>query len=362
MTKHKNGKKLLSQKQFKYEKDKDIKEEFLSPFRQNNLKPSTAKTVRSILFKVDEYENQIDKSIYDFSLEERDDFITSMFPNKSRDVVNVTRSYLVGYVNYCIDNNLVRHMENRFSLISIDDVDKYVNTVAVKMKYLSKEEIREAQDKLVNNCDKLMLRLIPLSIRGRTEEGNTNEELINLRVKDAIESYETHKLKVWNNDADYRYVEINDEIVDLLKKTIADDRYTINNGSQYSKKGHNKIAGRGIGNKSFPLNDTDYVFRTSGNKHGKVRVNFFNLRINSFKKWIGNPYITITNLYNSGIIDYAIQLKNEKGAELDNDDYNNIIEKFTYGNPQISQDGSEDWSVPIAKIKSMVKDYIELKS
>ena len=69
----------------------------------------------------------------------------------------------------------------------------------------------------------------------------------------------------------------------------------------------------------------------------------------------------MTNLYSSGIIDYAMQLKNEKGAELNNDDYMKIIDRFNYGNPQIAQDGIENWSVQIAKIKAMVNDYINIK-
>jgi len=349
------GKIILLNKVFNH--DRDVKEAFLE-----DIKPSTAKTIRSILFKVDEYEEIIGKSIYDFSLEDRDDFLVSMFKNKSKGVINTTRSYLVKYINYCIDNNLVRHMENRFSLISKDDVNKYVDETAIRMKYLSKEEIKEAQDKLVNNCDKLILQLIPLSIRGRTENGNRNEELINLRVIDAVESYKTGILKVWNNDGDFRNVPIDDETIELLKETINDNKYIINNGSSYSRKRHNKVLGLGIGEKCFPLNNTGYVFRTAGmSKKGKVRVNYFTSRLAMLKDWIGNQYITVTNLYSSGIIDYAMQLKNEKGAELNNDDYMKIIDRFNYGNPQIAQDGIENWSMQIAKIKAMVNDYINIK-
>jgi len=353
MVKHKNGKINLAERVFKH--DRDVKEEFLK-----DIKPSTAKTIRSILFKVDDYEDRIGKSIYDFTFEERDDFFISQFCNKSKGVINTTRSYLVKYINHCIDNNLVRHMENRFDLISKDDIDKYINDTAMQMKYLSREEIKEAQDKLVNNCDKLILQLIPLSVRGRTELNNTNEELINLRVKDAEESYETGILHVWNNDGDRRPVKIDEETIELLKKTINDDSYIINNGSIYDKKG--RILGRGIGEKCFPLNDTGYVFRTAGkNKKGKVKTNFFGSRMRIMKTWTMNPFITVTNLYYSGIIDYAMQLRKEKGTELDNHDYIKIIDKFSYGKPQILSNKELDWSVPISKVKSMVEDYINRK-
>jgi hypothetical protein len=230
------------------------------------------------------------------------------------------------------------------------------------MKYLSNDEIKEAISKLANNCDKLMIKLIYQSVRGRTEKDNTNEELINLRVKDAEQSYETNKLRVWNNDADYRYIDIDDETVDLLKITISDDFYIINNGSIYSSKRPDKVLGKGIGDKCFTLNNTGYVFRTGGkNKEGKVKTNFFNARIRSVKDWAGNPFITITNLYFSGMIDYAIKLRDEKGQELDNKDYMKIIDKFNYGKPQI-KNRIEDWTVAIAKVKSMVNDYINMKS
>ena len=357
MVKHKNGKINMAERKFTH--DADIKEDFLK-----DIKPSTAKTIRSILFKVDEYEELIGKSIYDFNFDERDDFFVSMFSNKSKGVINTTKSYLVKYINYCIDNNFVRHMDNRFNLISKEDIDKYIDDTAMKMKYLSKEEIKEAQDKLVNNCDKLILQLIPLSIRGRTELDNTNEELINLKVKDAEESYKTGELRVWNNDGDSRYVKIDEETIDLLKKTINDKYYIINNGSIYDKKG--RILGRGIGEKSFPLNDTGYVFRTAGkNKKGKVKTNFFGSRIRIIKDWTMNQHITVTSLYNSGAINYAMQLRKEKGSELDNFDYSKILEKFNYGKPQIIQNKNAekelDWSMPISKVKYMVEDYINRK-
>ena len=105
------GKIILLNKVFNH--DRDVKEAFLK-----DIKPSTAKTIRSILFKVDEYEEVIGKSIYDFSLEDRDDFLVSMFKNNSKCVINTTRSYLVKYINYCIDNDIWNNIRINDSILN----------------------------------------------------------------------------------------------------------------------------------------------------------------------------------------------------------------------------------------------------
>lgn len=199
-------------------------------------------------------------------------------------------------------------------------------------------------------------------IRGRTEKNNTNEELTNLRVIDAEEAQKTKSLRVWNNDGDYRYISLDEKTLYLLKKTIEAKEYIINNGKNYNRKRPDKELKMGIGEKAFPFSDTGYVFRVSGGaKQGKVKPTFFNARINTIKDWVGNPYLTPTNLYFSGMIEYAKQLKEEKGSELDKMDYIKISRKFEYGKPRILDNGEEDWSVVIAKIKSKVEDYFKLK-
>jgi hypothetical protein len=118
--------------------------------------------------------------------------------------------------------------------------------------------------------------------------------------------------------------------------------------------------------KSFPVNKTDYVFRTAGkNKFGKVKAQYFTSRINSIiKEAVGNSYINITNLYFSGMIDLAEKIRAEKGTDLDINDYMTICEKFNYGEPEIVFNGEESykvWKRVAFTLKKVVEDYFRAK-
>jgi integrase len=276
--------------------------------------------------------------------------MNSQFLIKSRNTASGIMSYIIGYVDFCIRRNLVKHRENRFKILNKDDKYKFVSPHAEQNKYLSKEERRTCQAKLVNACDKLIIELIPLGVRGRTQIGNTNEELRNLRNEDV--NFDEKELTLLNNDGETRIIRnLDDYTLDLLRETINQKWYITNNGT--SKNSDNESLKRVV-------NYTDYVFRNAGsNKGGKVKYQYFGTRINKIiKEYCKNPYITITNLYFSGMIDYAKELLLQKNGEpLDFSDYEKIRDKFDYGQPIIQENGEKLWTNVLCKIKIMVEDY-----
>lgn len=53
------------------------------------------------------------------------------------------------------------------------------------------------------------------------------------------------------------------------------------------------------------------------------------------QKYVGNPYLNYTSLYNSGMIQMAIDIYREKG-EVTKEDYVSICDRYNYGgdNPE----------------------------
>jgi integrase len=347
-----NGKIRLEDRKFFWESG--VKEEYLD-FCENRTDPkpyrkSTIKTIKSKLLKVDEYEQKMGKSVYNLNFEEIDDLMNSQFLIKSRNMASGTMSYIIGYIDFCIKKNLVKHRENRFKILNKDDKYKFVSPHAEQNKYLTKEERRNSQSKLVNPCDKLIIELIPLGVRGRTQLGNTNEELRNLRNEDV--DFENRVLTLRNNDGDERYIyNLDNYTLELLEQTINQTEYEVNNG--IIPEGKTNAIKRII-------NKTDYVFRTAGrNKHGKVKSQYFGTRINKIiKEYCEDSYITVTNLYFSGMIDYAKQILLEKDGEpLTLEDYSKIRDRFDYGQPIELENGEQSWYNVLIKIKGMVEDY-----
>ena len=323
----------------KFEVDAEYKEEFL----EKQLK-STRGFYRYVLKKADEFEVKKEMKIYEFDLDTVDELLNVQYKNKNTFAFQTILSPLRTYVDFCIGKSLVRNNQNRFSTILKSQYEKYVNLQAKENSYISQNEIRTWQNGLVNYQDKLIIELLSLGVRGRTEKGNTLEELINLKVQDV--KFNEHLIYLINNDGELRYLNVDNFTLDLIQKTIETGYYIFGNGL---KGKPNKEGVYEKTEKGFPINSTEYVFRTPGkNKFGKTDYQLFANRIQRIQKWIEKPYLTISNLYFSALISYAKKLKLAKG-ELTKNDYININERFQFG------DTGEKY---IYKTREIVESYL----
>jgi len=324
-----------------FEVDPEVKEEFL----EKQMK-STRSYYRYVLQLADDFEVKLGKKIYNFNTEERDELLIVQYKNKNTFAFQTVLSPLKTYVDFCIaPKNLVKHNENRFANILTSNYKSYINVQAKENSYISLSECRELQFRLKNYQDRLILELSSLGVRGRTEKGNTLEELVNLKQSDV--KWDKKRLYLTKNNGEMRWIEVDDYTLNLIKKVINEDFYIANNGlkTKPNDEGIYEETDRGR-----IINPSEYVFRIPGkNKHGKVEYQFFASRIQRMQKWLGNPYISISNLYFSAIIEYAKEEKKKKG-ELTKEDYIKINERFEFG---------ENGGKYLFKTKELIATYID---
>jgi len=332
---------LQTEEKLVFEVDPEVKEEFL----EKQMK-STRSYYRYILQLADDFEVKLSKSIYDFNTEERDELLIVQYKNKNTFAFQSVLSPLKTYVDFCIaPKNLVKHNENRFANILTSNYKEYINVQAKENSYISLSECRELQFRLKNYQDRLILELSSLGVRGRTEKGNTLEELVNLKQSDV--KWDKKRLYLTKNNGELRWIEVDDYTLNLIKKVINEDFYIANNGlkTKPNDEGIYEETDRGR-----IINPSEYIFRIPGkNKHGKVEYQFFASRIQRMQKWLGNPYISISNLYFSAIIEYAKEEKKKKG-ELTKDDYIKINERFEFG---------ENGEKYLFKTKELIATYLD---
>jgi len=329
----------LEENEVEFEVDADYKLEFL-----DTLKNSTRKFYSYILKLADEYEKEIEKPIYNFSISDRDEMLIVKYKNKNTFSFQSTLSPLKNYIDFCISKNLVKHFENRFSAVLPNDYRNYINIQAMENSYISKTKVRELENLLVNEQDKLIIELLSWGVRGRTEKGNTLEELINLKVSDI--KYEEKLIYLTNNDGEIRYLDVDDFTLDLIKRTINKGFYLFNNGLK-GKKNSEGIYEKT--DKGFQINETEYVFRIPGkNKYGQIDHQLIANRIQRIQKYTQTPYLNISSLYFSSMIDEAKKIKAKNGI-LTKEDYIAINQKFAYG---------ENGEIYLHKIKSIMSPYI----
>lgn len=310
---------VFNNNQFKV--DNELKQGYLN---QPSKPTATAESDSFVLRAADEYEELIGKNIYDMNYVELKELILMQYKNSSEKTVLKNVSVLKTYIDFCINKNVVLHGENRLATFSSKDAKEFVNKQAVEGKYISKQQLREYQDILFNEQDKLFLELLFIGVRGRTIEEGTLEEIINLRISDVDEK--NKMLSLTQNDGKVRLLEVDEHTIELIKDTYEQDIYIENNGemtdnprlSEPRKLKINKVE--------------DYVFRVPSKAKFQVFTpNLLNSRMRRIKIWIGNYYVNTTSIYMSGMLNMAMEIYKEKG-EINKLDYIGICVKYNYQN------------------------------
>lgn len=337
---------LVALEDRKFEIDSSNKEDFL-----NTLNPSTAKTLKGVLLKVDRFEKLIGKSVYDFNLAEVNELIENEFSYKSVATVRTGISYIKKYINYCIEHNLTTL--NPFEIIT--DYSQYVNKSAMENKYLTHQEVREIEEKLVNFNDRCMLELL--------FNGLKPDELINLKETD-IDFKEKSIIATDKKDNVRKIFGCSDRCFELLKLTISQQAYYLNNGTAQSRKDPNKILRNGLGVRTLRFPESVYVFKTAGGKKADTPMEQKGLqaRVRVIREWVGNPYITVTNLYHSGILHEAYSMMRDKGVkELDRYEVAQIAGKFNYCEPYVptGDDGHLVVNPRVGSLQELIRMGIE---
>lgn len=303
--------------------DEQLKHEFL------NKKPFlTAQADSFILRSADEFEQMINKKIYNMTYTELKEMISMQFKNSTLQAVIKNISILKTYVDFCIEKKVVSHGENRFSVFTMDEIKKLVHKQSMLNKYITKETLRKYQNILYNEQDKLFIELPFIGVRGRTQKNATYEEIINLSIDDLDEDNKI--LTPTQNDGTQRIIEVELSTIELIKQTYDQKFYVENNGEETNNP-------RISVPREIIINPVEkYVFRVpSKNKYQKFTPTLINSRMRRIQIWTDNPYLTYTSLYMSGMINIVMNIYKENGNVTTND-YKDICDRFNYGikNPE----------------------------
>jgi len=324
---------------FEFKVDNELKQEYL-----NNKPTATGDSDSFILRSADEYENLIEKPIYNMSYIELKELLIMQFRNSSEKTVLKNISILKTYIDYCINKNVVTHGENRLATFSSKDAKEFVNKQALINKYITKEQLIEYQNVLYNPQDQLLLELPFIGVRGRTVEDGTLEEIINLRMSDVDE--ENKMVTLTQNNGKHRILEVGTFTIELIKDVYEQKIYVENNGEETNNPRLSKP-------REIKINKVeDFVLRVPGlKKFTQITPNLLNSRMRRLQKYLDNNYISFTSIFMSGQLNMAMDIYKEKG-EILKEDYIKICNRYNYG-----EDNPEKYWF---NVKSLFTQYLEL--
>lgn len=330
---------------FQFQVNNEIKQEYL------NTKPTgTADAEAFVLREFDNYEANVGKEVYNLSIDELNEMFATL-RNSSKRGAGKNKSILTSYIDFCVTKKIVSHMENRAKYI---DINNFVARQALLNKYISKEKMMQYSDRLYNAQDQLLLWLPFIGVRGRTEEGATMEEIINLKIDDVFP--DKNRLILRQNDGKNRILDgVDERILDLIKETYEEDIYVENNGELTNNPripNPRQIKINKTGESATGEQIDRYVFRTPGkDKYERFSTSLLNSRMRRIQNVTNNRYLNYTVIYFSGMLEMAMDIYKEKG-ELTKEDYIDICVRYNYG----GSDSTKYWFV----VKDLFDQYKEL--
>jgi integrase len=295
-------------------------EEFKKRF-MTNYDESTQLSLSFIFKRSAELENMLGKDIYEMNREELDDLFMS-FGCRSDASVATRISVVNKYIDFAIEEGFVPSKFNLVNNFSGEEYYKrYVSKVAENRKILNKEEFLNLIDYCVNAQDAALFVLIYNSGRGRQIKEHALEELKNLKWEDCSE--ENNTVTFTKDNGETRTVNVEPYVIEILKDANAQERYVKSNGEVNDWLQVRR-------NTELELYQTGYILKpTKQGVFGKMTTQNIGQRIKNIKTLYGNPYISITNIWVSGMIDYAKQIKRKKGIEkLAKEDILEICRRF----------------------------------
>jgi integrase len=319
--------------------NEEFKKRFIS-----NYDESTQISLKFIFKKTEELETMLGKDIYEFNRDELNDLFMS-FGCRSEASVASKFSIVTKYIDFAIEQGFVPGGINLMkNFVGQEYYKKYISKVAEKKKILSKEEVYMLAFDFCNNAqDSAIILLSFIGIRGRQIQSNPLEEMRNLRLEHINKDKNT--IKVIRNDGNNYYEHrmlnnIDDKIIEILIDAYNQEKYLKKNGEISDWMIIRK-------NTEMELLNTGYILKpTKKGTNEKVSKGVISQRLNMIKDLYGNPFISITNLWLSGMVEYGKQIKQEKGRELEGDDYKEICRRFGHD------------EVYYSKIKQTIGKYI----
>lgn len=281
----------------------DLKKRFAETYPKG-----TQKTIYHVFLKTKEIEEILDKDLYNFSKNELENTLGS-FRAKSVLSLKSKHSFIVKYIEFCIDNNLLQTGINLAKTITV--LENFVDKRAMEEKYITEEELYGIVDEFCENAqDAVCFMLLWEGVKGEELY-----ELRSLKVNDV--DFNNRKITVTNEKGDKRTITVSNKTTAIIKEALGQ--------KEYIKTNYDEVD---LVSKTRKIIITDYVVRGSANSKDEI-LKYITIwqRINKIAKIYGNPYLTANNIYWSGIINMAKKIKGEKG-KLTKEDYNKIAQKY----------------------------------
>lgn len=282
----------------------NLKKEYLNYLEQTTGKKDNS--IVSFFRKANDFEVEYNIEIEKFTEDDIKSFL-KFFARTSPNSLSVYFSRLKKYYQYLYkEKNITSLMQ--YTNMKYADYKDFVATDVYNSRILTREELYSQIGKIINPCDRLLLLLIFLGIKG-----DKTVELLNLKKSDI--DLTARRITVGNT-----YYAIDSLIESEIRNTINTHIYYMNNGQgDAATQRKNRVE---------LIENSDYIFRPIENKLPLKRdvTSFKKLTPQSIQRRVlgilhhvlGYPNMTLQTLYVAGVIQRLADYTEATGEVLTN--------------------------------------------
>lgn len=280
----------------------------------------SAKVYGTALEKCAESERFYGKDVSSFTIDEYTKLLQSLNA-RSYSSIMTQHSAISRYIDFAIEirfadpNRFLSTPDGKFSaniakMFTVQDLMQFIREDAREHQYLTSKELDEFIEFCANDQDAALIQALREGIKGKG-----SEELINLQIQDINTLESTVQLR--DSDGE-RTLKVDSKTIDLLIEAHNQPQYLRRNGESTHK--HMTF---------FYLPETPYVFKPTGKKNVKQPASrqLLSRRLATLADMYGNPFLNITNILTSGMIEYGRKLKEQYG-KLELKHYEEMCEKY----------------------------------
>lgn len=260
--------------------NKKIKNEFIEKLDSAGVSRNYKNNFKILLKQAEKVENELNKDLFDFDLEETKIFLKSL-RSKSIKSITTRKSMIVMYRKWAFQQKLT---QNIYITKAIEKLEpkQLINVIAEKSKYITKEELYTWTMEMPNIRDSVILLLLWWGIKG-----SKFKEIKYLKEKDIDLKNRIIKLKD-------REIKVDDFTVEMINNCMNTDDYLC-----FTKNFDTRVN---------PLAESEYLIKNVIIKK-KDEENFYGQPISEQtiqrivrenKHLIDNDYVNVTTLYKSG--------------------------------------------------------------
>jgi integrase len=265
--------------------NEELKFEFI-----DSIKESYLATCKNVFNKSSFLENELNKDIYEFTIDELAKLMISLTSKSLHSSRN--RNYVLHrYLDF--NKNSRKDRTNPLVLVDANWHEQFIKGSKDERGLITEQDLDEIIAKSVNAQDSVIYRLL--------FEGVCGEECCELRnlKKDDI-NWRTRTLTLYDDEKGKRQIQVSEKCIKLLEEAAAQKEYELSNGE--STRTQQK-----------PLFDNDYVIRTTVRKDNdpieRCSYTILRNRIRNLEKAPFNyPHLRTKTIGYSGMLKEAVNI------------------------------------------------------